>query len=91
MKKILAVCGQGLGSSLLIEMNLKDVLANLNRDDLEAAHTNLNSFDPTDTDILAVVCGLDLEESIDFDRKIILQNLFDKNELETKLESFLAN
>lgn len=88
--KLIAVCGQGLGSSLIIEMNIKDVLATLGRSDIEAAHTNLNSFDPTDSEILAVICGQDLYDSIDFDEKIVLENLLDKDELEEKVDKYLT-
>ncbi|WP_029512176.1 MULTISPECIES: hypothetical protein [Mesoplasma] len=85
--KLIAVCGQGLGSSLIIEMNMKDAVEELGLD-VEVGHTNLNSFDPTDSSITAVVCGLDLESSINFDKKIILNNLFDKDELLEKIEKF---
>lgn len=87
--KFLAVCGQGLGSSLIIEMNIKDVVEELDREDIDVDHTNLNSFDPSDSEILAVICGNDLSDSIDFDKKIILNNLFDKDELKEKIEEFL--
>lgn len=87
--KLIAVCGQGLGSSLIIEMNIKDVVEDLEQDDIEIGHTNLNSFDPEDKSITAIICGKDLEESINFEHKIVLENLFDKNELKEKLIEFL--
>lgn len=87
--KFMAVCGQGLGSSLIIEMNIKDVVEELDREDIEVEHTNLNSFDASDDSISAVICGNDLSDSIDFDKKIILNNLFDKDELREKIENFL--
>ncbi|WP_434341954.1 PTS ascorbate-specific subunit IIBC [Mycoplasma putrefaciens] len=86
--KLVAVCGQGLGSSLLIEMNLKNVVKQLGLD-IQVTHTNLNSFDATDDSILAVVCGSDLENSIDFDRKIVLENLLDQKQAEEKIREFL--
>ncbi|UWD35079.1 PTS ascorbate-specific subunit IIBC [Mycoplasma cottewii] len=86
--KIVAVCGQGLGSSLLIEMNLKNVVKKLDLP-IEVIHTNLNSFDSNDESILAVVCGVDLENSINFDRKIVLENLLDPKQAEEKIKEFL--
>ncbi|QVK03088.1 PTS ascorbate-specific subunit IIBC [Mycoplasma mycoides] len=86
--KIVAVCGQGLGSSLLIEMNLKNVVKELELP-IQITHTNLNSFDPNDETILAVVCGIDLQNSIDFKQKIVLENLLDQNEAKQKIIEFL--
>ncbi|CBW54104.1 Conserved hypothetical protein, predicted transport protein [Mycoplasma mycoides subsp. capri LC str. 95010] len=86
--KIVAVCGQGLGSSLLIEMNLKNVVKDLDLP-IQITHTNLNSFDPNDESILAVVCGIDLQNSIDFKQKIVLENLLDQNEAKQKIIEFL--
>ncbi|ACU78241.1 PTS system ascorbate-specific enzyme IIC/IIB [synthetic Mycoplasma mycoides JCVI-syn1.0] len=86
--KIVAVCGQGLGSSLLIEMNLKNVVKELDLP-IQITHTNLNSFDPNDETILAVVCGIDLQNSIDFKQKIVLENLLDQNEAKQKIIEFL--
>ncbi|WP_434334731.1 PTS ascorbate-specific subunit IIBC [Mycoplasma capricolum subsp. capricolum] len=87
--KIVAVCGQGLGSSLLIEMNLKNVIKELDLP-IQITHTNLNSFDPTDETILAVVCGIDLQNSINFERKIVLENLLDQDQAKQKIKEFLS-
>jgi galactitol-specific phosphotransferase system IIB component len=86
--KLLAVCGQGLGSSLIVEMNIRDVLQDLNREDINVEHTNLNSFNRDDQELSAVICGRDLAEAINFDQKIVLENLFDKEELKEKLLNF---
>ena len=32
MKKVLIVCGNGLGSSFIVEMNVKKILAEMNKD-----------------------------------------------------------
>lgn len=87
--KIVAVCGQGLGSSLLIEMNIKKVVEELKLNELEVTHTNINSFDSSDDKILVVICGADLADSINFDQKIILNNLLDSQELKNKIVEFL--
>jgi len=39
MKKIMAVCGSGLGSSFMVEMNITDILNELGvADQYEASH-----------------------------------------------------
>ncbi|MDR0739784.1 MAG: hypothetical protein LBF00_02825 [Mycoplasmataceae bacterium] len=88
MKKIVALCGQGLGSSLIVEINLKKALEELDIDDVEVTHTNLNSFDSNDHSITAVICGKDLADSFDFEHKIILNNLLDINEIKSKISAF---
>ncbi|WP_041618862.1 hypothetical protein [Spiroplasma taiwanense] len=87
--KFVAVCGQGLGSSLIIEMNIKNVLNQMGRDDIIVEHANLNLFDSNDSSINAVICGIDLSDSIDFEQKIVLNNLLDNDEIEEKLTEFL--
>ncbi|WP_368487190.1 PTS sugar transporter subunit IIC [Spiroplasma sp. DGKH1] len=89
--KLIAVCGQGLGSSLLIEMNIKSVVDELKIKNIEVSHTNVNSFDANDNKILAVVCGNDLKDSIKFTNKLVLDNLLDKNELKGKLQAFFQD
>lgn len=87
MKKICTVCGQGLGSSLIVEMNIKSILDNLglSEDEVNITHKNLNSYSPSDN-FDFVVCGVDLSDSIDPGKgqKIVLNNLMDKVELTNK-------
>lgn len=88
MKTICTVCGMGLGSSLIIEINIKKVLEQLgkNLDDFEITHKNLNSYSPSDNyDI--VVCGSDLEDLVQVNSgtKIVLNNLMDIEALKNKL------
>lgn len=89
MKKICTVCGMGLGSSLIVEMNIKKAIEELglNLDDFDITHKNLNSYSSTD-DFDLVVCGLDLSDSIQVmkAKKIVLNNLMDINELKEKLQ-----
>lgn len=92
MTKIVTVCGMGLGSSLIIEINVKDVLKKLGLDlnDFQIEHKNLNSYSAQDNyDV--VICGSDLEHSIDAgnSKKVVLLNLMDQDELENKLKEAL--
>ena len=92
MKKICTVCGQGLGSSLIVEMNIKSVLTDLGVSDsqVQVTHKHLNSYSPADG-FDYVVCGIDLADSIDpgSGKKVILNNLMDKQELKDKLKEIL--
>lgn len=42
MKKILIVCGNGLGSSFIVEMNVKKIIKELNKEAV-VSHTDLTS------------------------------------------------
>lgn len=92
MIKICTVCGQGLGSSLIVEMNAKKVLEELGltENDVLVTHKNLNSYSSSDG-FDFILCGIDLADSIDSGngKKIILQNLMDPVELKEKLTEVL--
>lgn len=86
MKKIMAVCGSGLGSSFLVEMNITEVLRELGvEDQYEASHTSLADVAASDADIF--VTGIDLADSAShLPELIILNSLLDKDELKIKIQ-----
>ncbi|MDW2924674.1 PTS sugar transporter subunit IIB [Mesomycoplasma ovipneumoniae] len=86
---IKCVCGSGLGSSLLLEMNVKFVLDKLNVNYDSVEHTNISSFNSRGVDL--VVIGADVAPSLDFDKEkmVILTNILSKEELESKLKIVL--
>ncbi|WP_024614898.1 PTS sugar transporter subunit IIB [Clostridium sp. Ade.TY] len=90
MKKIMAVCGSGLGSSFMVEMNITDVLRELGVDDqYEASHTSLADVVATDADIF--VTGIDLADSAShLPELIILDSLLDRDELKVKIQEKLG-
>ena len=87
MKKIMAVCGSGLGSSFMVEMNITEVLNELGlSDQYEGCHTSLADVTSNDADIF--VTALDLAESAShLPNLIVLNSLLDKEELKEKLKA----
>lgn len=82
--KISCICGSGLGSSFLVEMNVKAVLKDLGLKDIEVEHTDLGSAWPGIADV--IVCGADLYDNLKkFATIVSLKNIMDKNELKEKL------
>ncbi|EFF41190.1 PTS sugar transporter subunit IIB [Mycoplasmopsis alligatoris] len=83
---IKTVCGSGLGSSLLVEMNVKSVLDSLGVEYDSVEHTNISNFSGAGVDY--VVVGADVAPTIEFpeDKKIVLLNILSKKELEEKLK-----
>ncbi|WP_391591774.1 PTS system, IIB component [[Mycoplasma] cavipharyngis] len=86
---IKCVCGSGLGSSLLLEMNVKTVLDSLGVDYQSVEHTNISSFDQRGVDY--VIVGADVAPVLDFpkDKMVVLKNILSKEELTEKLKKLL--
>lgn len=86
--KIMAVCGSGLGSSFMLEMNIKKVLSELGIE-AEVEHSDLISVSENSADLF--VMGRDIAESspIPKEKIIILKSIISKSELEEKLREKL--
>lgn len=85
MKKILVVCGNGLGTSLMMEMAVKDVVKKINLD-ASVDHEDLSSANSSHADIW--VGAKDIATQLDAMGKtniISLTNIFDKAEIEQQL------
>lgn len=89
MRKIICICGSGLGSSFLVEMNVQKVLKELGLNDIEVEHTDLGSAWPGIADL--IVCGNDLYDNLErFGDTMGLMNIMDKVELKEKLTKYLT-
>lgn len=88
--KILCCCMSGLGSSFLVEMNLKKVLNKLNMNDVEVDHAGIYDAFPGSADLF--ICSSDIyEECLKAGDTISLDRLTDISELETKLSTYLES
>ncbi|MCE5154384.1 PTS sugar transporter subunit IIB [Staphylococcus hyicus] len=87
--KILVVCGHGLGSSFMVEMNVQEVLKTLNLEStVDVEHSDIMTASPEMADLF--ICGRDLEENAArLGEVLILDNILDKQELENKLTAKL--
>jgi PTS system ascorbate-specific IIB component len=89
LKKIVCICGSGLGSSFLVEMNVNTVLKDLGLSNIEVEHTDVGSAWPGLADL--IVCGSDLENVLKRHGDVLaLDNIMDKNELKDKLSTYLT-
>lgn len=90
IKKIMCFCGSGLGSSFMMEMNVKKVLANLGIKNVTVEHTTLSEIRPGIADLY--VCGEDLEpQAKKAGDCIALRNLVSIPELTGKLKEFFPD
>ena len=85
MKKILVVCGNGLGSSFIVEMNVKNVLKEMGVE-ASVSHTDLTTAKSEEADLY--IGSRDLISNLEDGNKTIegLTNILDQNELRSVLE-----
>lgn len=90
IKKIMCCCGSGLGSSMLVRLNVEKVLKKYGlQNDIEVIHSSVSDAVEGAADLFVV--GSDLEEFVGtLPNKIVLNNIMDVNELETKLKAKLG-
>lgn len=88
MVKILVVCGNGLGSSLMMEMAIKEVCkkinfeANVDHEDLSSATSSSADIWVAANDIAAQLISMGKKNVIG------LTNIFDKDNIEVQLRKF---
>ena len=85
IRSIMCCCGQGLGSSMIVSMNVEKALKNLGITGVSVDHTSLNEISPDLADLFVV--GFDLAPQMTaYPNKIVLNQLRDMNEITTKLK-----
>ncbi|MED4285665.1 PTS sugar transporter subunit IIB [Priestia megaterium] len=86
--KILVVCGNGLGSSLITEMNVKKALVNMGIE-AQVGHTDLATSKTENADYYLGAPEI-VENLNDGSRKIIsVRNIFSLPEIESALKEHL--
>jgi PTS system ascorbate-specific IIB component len=83
--KMAAVCGSGLGSSFMVEMNIKTVLGELGINEVEVNHYDVGSAAPELADVFFV--GGDLADSVQhLGNVVVLDSIIDMDELRDKVK-----
>ncbi len=86
VSKIMCACGSGLGSSLMVEMNIQDVLKKMGIEGVSVTHSTTSDVKPGAADLFVVGRDLaDFIKDVPAEQIVVLQNIIDKNELEEKL------
>lgn len=87
MKKIHSIiccCGQGLGGSMIMEMNARKILSSMGYANISVSHLSLSDVSPKKADLM--ICGLDVAYQLrDYPRVIVLRNIIMLDELSEKL------
>lgn len=88
ISKILCCCGSGLGSSMLVRMNVDKVLSQLGVSGVSVENSSISDATEGNADLFIV--GRDLEDFVaTLPNVIILDNLVSLTELEEKLKEKL--
>ncbi|GAB5051488.1 PTS sugar transporter subunit IIB [Pediococcus ethanolidurans] len=89
--KILAVCGFGVGSSMVLKMTLDKVIKDLGVTGASVENTDIASAKATDADVYFTSAELapDLKESTS-KPVYTIKRYMDKNEVGEKLKEYLA-
>lgn len=86
--KILTICGSGLGTSFMVEMNIKEILSELGVTGVEVSHSDLSSATPDAADVFFLAKDI-AEGGAHLGEVIVLDNIIDKDELKEKLVKLL--
>ncbi|MFB7303429.1 PTS sugar transporter subunit IIB [Heyndrickxia sporothermodurans] len=86
--KILAVCGSGLGTSFMVEMNIKQILDELGVSDVEVEHSDLSSAIPGDADVFFLAKDI-ADGGAHLGNVVVLESIIDMEELREKVTEFL--
>ncbi|MED4240067.1 MULTISPECIES: PTS sugar transporter subunit IIB [Priestia] len=86
--KILTVCGSGLGTSFMVEMNIQQLLNEMGVSGVEVNHSDLGSATPEDADVFFLAKDI-AEGGASLGNVVILDNIIDLEELRTKLTGVL--
>lgn len=85
--KIMAVCGSGLGSSFMMEMNIKKVLKTIDIT-AEVEHADLGSVTPDVADVFVMAKDIAYSANLPQDKVIIINNIIDLKEIEQKVRAY---
>lgn len=85
--KIMAVCGAGLGSSFMMEMNIKKVLKKLNIT-ADVDHSDLGSVTTDLADVFVMGKDIAYSANLPSEKVIVINNIIDLNEVEQKVKDY---
>ena len=88
--KILAVCGSGLGSSFMLEMNVQEILNELGVKGVEVSHSDLSSATPDMADCF--IATRDIADGMaHLGEVVVIDSIIDKDGIKEKLSEVLKS
>ncbi|GEN89235.1 PTS sugar transporter subunit IIB [Oceanobacillus sojae] len=86
--KILTVCGSGLGTSFMVEMNINQILQELGVTGIEVAHSDLSSATPGDANVFFLAKDI-ADGGSHLGEVIVMESIIDMDELREKVEKLV--
>lgn len=88
--KIVAICGCGMGSSVILKMNAQKVIKSLGLSNVSVENSDLATGKAAAADADLVLIGRELSDALDLSgyEVIVLDNFINKSELTEKLKDF---
>lgn len=86
--KILTVCGSGLGTSFMVEMNINQILQELGVSGVEVAHADLSSAAPGDADVFFLAKDI-ADGGSHLGEVVVLESIIDMDELREKVQQVM--
>ncbi|MEF3330538.1 PTS sugar transporter subunit IIB [Oceanobacillus oncorhynchi] len=83
--KFLTVCGSGLGTSFMVEMNINQILQELGVEGIEVAHSDLSSATPGEADVFFLAKDI-ADGGSHLGEVVVLESIIDMDELREKVE-----
>lgn len=89
MKKILVVCGNGLGSSFIVEMNVKKILGEMGIQ-ADVSHTDLATSKTEQADVY--LGSKDIVGQLEDGKRYVigLQNILNQSEIKEALQQYFT-
>ncbi|MDM5201386.1 PTS sugar transporter subunit IIB [Fictibacillus enclensis] len=82
--KILAICGSGLGSSFILEMNVQEIVNELGVLSVEVSHSDLSSATPDMADLF--IAARDIAEGAShLGEVVVIDSIIDMDGIREKL------
>lgn len=82
--KFMAVCGSGLGSSFMVQMNIEKILSELGVSGVEVEHSDISSATDGAADVFFL--ARDVAEGLTLNTKtVVLNSIIDMDELREKV------
>lgn len=86
-KKILCFCTCGLGTSMILNMNIQKAVSELNLKNIEVQQTNINEVEEDKADLF--ICAQDLLDSVSHINNIIgIKDIMNIDEYKEKISTF---
>ena len=87
--KFMAICGSGLGSSFMVEMNIQQILNEMGVSGVEVSHSDISSVGDNDADVFFLAKDVAENVSLDESKIVVLDSIIDKDELRAKVEEVI--